>query len=188
MKRRLRPGQVYRRSDLSRWTTAVDRHLADLVEDGTLRKVGPGLYSRPRKTPFGEAPPDDRKLVAAFLKDDDFLITTPNAYNSLGVGTTQLSGDTVVYNMKRHDTVELAGRTFRFKRHYRRLPKRLSREFLMVDLADNLKKLGEDEDVVAERLVGRMREAESQVLRAAVTKYGGPKAKALYARAFPARS
>src|SRR6266567_8389334 len=39
----------------------------------------------------------------------------PNAYNSLGVGTTQLYDKTVVYNHKRHGPVSLGGRVFDFR-------------------------------------------------------------------------
>jgi hypothetical protein len=37
-----------------------------------------------------------------------FLLTSPNAYNTLGVGTTQLYDKTVVYNHKRHGHFMLA--------------------------------------------------------------------------------
>src|SRR3984893_17405908 len=115
LKKHLRPGQVYRREDLARWSNAVDRHLKQLVKDGTLTKLSGGLYAYPKETDFGKAPPDDRTLVKTFLKDDRFLLASPNAYNRLGVGTTQLYDKTVVYNHKRHGTFTLGGRTFEFR-------------------------------------------------------------------------
>jgi hypothetical protein len=75
--------------------------------------------------------------VAGFLKDHRFLLASPNAYNALGVGTTQLYDKTVVYNHKRHGQFSLGGRTFDF-RQKPSLPKKLTREFLLVDLANNL--------------------------------------------------
>jgi hypothetical protein len=33
----LKRGNVYRRNELAQWSNAVDRHLASLVEDGTLQ-------------------------------------------------------------------------------------------------------------------------------------------------------
>ena len=87
LKRHLRPGQVYRRADLLPWSNAVDRHLKQLVEEGTLTKLSGGLYYCPRLTKFGAAPASDEKLVEAFLKDHRFLLTSPNAYNALGVGS-----------------------------------------------------------------------------------------------------
>src|SRR3984957_8072691 len=98
LKKHLRPGRVYRRQDLARWSNAVDRHLKQLEGDGTLTKLRGGLYLYPEKTVFGKAPPEDKKLVESFLKDDRFLLASPNAYNTLGVGTTQLYDKTVVYN------------------------------------------------------------------------------------------
>jgi len=115
LKRRLRPGEVYRRADLARWSNAVDRHLKQLVEDGTLTKLAGGLYGVPKATVFGEAPAEDGKLVTSFLRDDRFLVASPNAYNTLGVGTTQLYDKTVVYNHKRHGKFSLGGRTFDFR-------------------------------------------------------------------------
>src|SRR5712691_10535254 len=96
LKRHLRPGQVYRREELAQWSNAVDRHLKQLLEDGTLTKLAPGLYSYPKETVFGKAPAEDDKLVATFLKDHRFLLASPNAYNGLGVGTTRLYDQTVV--------------------------------------------------------------------------------------------
>ncbi len=96
LKKHLRPGQVYRREDLARWSNAVDRHLKQLLDDGTLNKLAGGLYAYPKDTVFGRAPAEDDKLVGTFLKDHRFLLASPNAYNSLGVGTTQLYDKTVV--------------------------------------------------------------------------------------------
>jgi len=56
LKRRLRPGKVYRREDLAHWSNAVDRHLRQLMEEGTLIKLAGGLYAYPRQTVFGKAP------------------------------------------------------------------------------------------------------------------------------------
>jgi hypothetical protein len=101
LKRHLRPGRVYRRAELARWSNAVDRHLKQLLDDGTLTKLAPGLYAYPKETAFGKAPAEDDKLIERFLRDRRFLLASPNAYNTLGVGTTQLYDKTVVYNHKR---------------------------------------------------------------------------------------
>src|SRR5882762_5148837 len=97
LKRHLEPGQIYRRNDLEKWSNAVDRHLQELQQEGTLKKVAAGMYYYPKKGTFGEVPPTDNNLVMSFLKDDRFLLTSPNDYNKLGVGTTQLYNKTVVY-------------------------------------------------------------------------------------------
>src|SRR5258707_6014553 len=112
------------------------------LDDGTLKKLSQGLYYFPEKSAFGYAPPEEETLVRSFLKDDRFLLASPNAYNSLGVGTTQLYDKTVVYNHKRHGRYALGGRVFDF-RMKPAFPRRLSREVLLVDLVNNLDRLAE---------------------------------------------
>ena len=96
--RHLRRGNVYRRADLEQWSNAVDRHIGELLENEKLQRLSQGLYYYPKETAFGFAPPDEESLVRSFLKEDTFLLTSPNAYNTLGVGTTQLYNKRVVYN------------------------------------------------------------------------------------------
>src|SRR4051812_13285510 len=153
-KRHLKPGHAYRRADLARWSTSVDRHLKQLVENGTLRKLSGGLYAYPKKTVFGLAPAPDQEVVGAFLKDHSFLLASPNAYNGLGVGTTQLYDRTVVYNHKRHGDFRLGNRTFAFRMRPR-FPKSLTKEFLLVDLVNNLDQVAEAKDEVLRRVLQR---------------------------------
>jgi len=183
LKKHLRAGQVYRRADLTKWSTSVDRHLRQLVEEGFLEKVSGGVYSRPKRSVFGNVPAADQKLVEAFLKDSNFLVTSPNHFNSLGLGLTQLRSETVVYNLKRHGEYTLGGRTFKFKRVYRPLPKALSREFLLVDLVDNLRMLGEDAEEVATRVREKAAQFGQVVLARTAQRYGGAAAKRFFATA-----
>lgn len=180
LKRHLKPGQVYRRADLARWSNAVDRHLKQLMEEGTLQKVSQGVYAYPKKTSFGKAVPEDYKLVEAFLKTDDFLLFSPNAYNALGVGTTQLYNEQVVYNRKRHGKFKLGNRTFSFQiKPY--FPKEVSEEFLLVDLVNNVNKLAEEQDTVLKdvrRVVANMNVSS---LKRDVQRYGGVRAKKFFA-------
>jgi hypothetical protein len=177
--RHLRPGRVYRREDLVQWSNAVDRHLKQLVSDGTLTKLAPGLYLYPKDTVFGKAPPEDEKLVETFLKDDRFLLASPNAYNTLGVGTTQLYDKTVVYNHKRHGSFTLGGRTFDF-RVRPSFPKRLSPEFLMVDLVNNLDRLAESKKEVLERVRERVSSFDGPRLERAARDYGNVRTKKFF--------
>jgi hypothetical protein len=179
LKRHLRPGQVYRRKDLKRWSNAVDRHLKQLVSDGTLTKLAGGLYLYPKDTVFGKAPPEDEKLVSAFLKDDRFLLASPNVYNALGVGTTQLYDKTVVYNHKRHGDFALGGRKFDF-RVKPSFPRTLSPEFLLVDLVNNVDHLAESKEEVLARVKKQASEyAESRLQRAA-RNYGNVRTKKFF--------
>lgn len=178
--KRLRPGQVYRRKDLARWSSAVDRHLRQLVTDGRLEKVSAGLYLAPRKTRFGNAPAAPEKLVRRFLGDDHFLMVSPSAFNSLGVGTTQLYNEPVVYNRKRHGRYELDGRTYDFRMRAG-VPTQLSEEVLLVDLLHNLDRLPEDKAAILPRALDRARHMDRSRLARAVRDFGSARAERLLA-------
>jgi len=169
--RALRPGQVYRREDLAALSKAVDRHLQELVSAGRLIKLARGLYYAPRESAFGVVPPADEELVAAFLKDRDFLLFSPSAYNAAGLGTTQLYNRTWVYNRKRHGVFTLGSRQYDF-RVKPRFPRRLSDEFLFVDALNNLGELAEDEAAVLARARQRAREMDGTKLKRALEQFG----------------
>lgn len=185
LKRHLKPGHAYRRADLARWSTSVDRHLKQLVESGTLKKLSGGLYAYPKDTAFGPAPASDKDVVGAFLKDDMFLLASPNAYNSLGVGTTQLYDKTVVYNHKRHGEFQLGNRKFAF-RVKPRFPKSLTKEFLLVDLVNNVDQLAEAKDEVLKRVMQRAASSDRRRMRQAVRAYGNERTKKFFDRALRA--
>jgi hypothetical protein len=182
LKKQLKQGQVYRRAELVHLSNAVDRHLAALVKEGFLEKLSAGVYYVPKKTAFGVAPPDEEELVRSFLKDDNFLLTSPNAYNSLGVGTTQLYNKRVVYNHKRHGEFTLGGRNFFFHvRH--RFPKKLTKEFLLIDLVNNLENLAEDKETILRNVVVMARSMDARRFNQSLNSYGNVRTKVLLAPA-----
>lgn len=179
VKKHLRAGEVYRRADLMRWSKAVDRHLKQLVGKGILTKLSGGVYYCPKHTAFGNAPATEQKLITAFLKDNRFLLTSPNTYNSLGLGATQLYNETVVYNRKRHGRFELGGRVFDFRvKPY--FPKKLTKEFLFVDLVNNLDKLAEDSNLVLVHLKNKVSSLNRNTLMKAVREYGNLQSKKFF--------
>lgn len=180
LKKMLRAGSVYRREDFKMDSSAVDRHLKELVEEGTLIKLAGGLYHHPQMSSFGPSPAEPDVLLKAYLKDDRFLVTSQNAYNSLGVGTTQLYNETVVYNHKRHGITKLGGRSFRFvrKAHFPRVP---TVEFLLVDLVNNINALAEDRETLLNRVRERAKSLDRSAMRRAVRKFGGVRAKKVFA-------
>ena len=180
LKKHLRPGRVYRRKDLARWSSAVDRHLRQLVEAGWIEKVSGGLYMTPRQTRFGPAGAEPQALVAAFLGDDRFLMVSPNAYNGLGVGTTQLYNLPVVYNRKRHGRFELDGRAYDFRLRAS-FPPRLSREFLLVDLLHNADRLAEEPALVRRRALEQARTLDPKRLAKAVEDFDSARVRGLLA-------
>ncbi|WP_312188784.1 hypothetical protein [Sphingobacterium sp.] len=171
LKKHLKKGEVYRRIDLVKWSRSVDRHLDALLKDGTLQKLSQGVYYYPKETAFGKTPPEEDVLVRSFLKDDRFLLTSPNLYNSLGVGTTQLYNLRTVYNHKRHGEFTLGNRKFDFqvKHHF---PNKLTPEFLLVDLVNNLDRLAEDKQEVLRNVLKKAETMGTRKLAHSVALYG----------------
>jgi len=176
LRQHIKQGQVYRRSDLEYYSTAIDRHLAQLVREGTLVKLNQGLYYSPRQCKFGMVPPDNHDLVKCFLKDDDFLLVSPNSFNSLGLGLSQLYNTTWVYNHKRKGELQLNGRTFEFKLK-NTFPKKITKEYLIVELLNNFDSIAEDEAKVLARLPNILRDLNVDALMRATQQYGTGKTK-----------
>lgn len=177
----LRAGKVYRRDELKHVSTAVDRHLRELVADGVLKRLAQGLYYAPKKSVFGALPPDDQELVAAFLRDKNFLVFSPSSYNSLGLGTSQLYNKTLVYNHKRHGVHQFGNRQLEF-RMKPRFPKKLTPEFLLVDAVNNLDELAEDKNQVLQMAERKLPEFDQGKLKRAVAEYGSVATKKQFKR------
>ncbi|MBZ0166028.1 MAG: hypothetical protein K8I00_04415 [Candidatus Omnitrophica bacterium] len=146
---------------------------------GALQKLAQGLYYYPMQASFGTVPPEDGKLVSAFLKNEDFLLTSPNYYNSLGVGTTQLYNKRTVYNHKRHGQFTLGGKVFNFHLKHK-FPKELSEEFLLVDLLNNLNELAEDRGSVLESVKAKVLEKDGPQMKRVFNAYAGERTKTLF--------
>lgn len=169
--RQMKTGKVYRRADLESYSTAVDRELKELCDSKEILKLSPGLYYRPKLSVFGPQPPEDESLVCSFLKDDRFLMTSFNHFNSLGLGLTQLYNTQVVYNYKRHGRFILGSKIFEFKR-VSDFPQKLSREYLVVDLLNNQKLLAEEGHQIKSRLLEKIFEFDRDELLKMANKYG----------------
>jgi hypothetical protein len=178
LRQHIKAGQVYRRSDLEYYSSAIDRHLSLLTKEGTLVKLNQGLYYAPKTSKFGVVPPDDNVLVASFLKDNDFLIVKPNTYNTLGLGLTQLYNAIWVYNHKRKGEFKLNGKTFEFKIKTS-FPAQASKEFLLVDLLNNLDDLAEDQHETIKRLPDHLQGFNTDELMKVTQQYGSGKTKQL---------
>ena len=147
----MKPGRVYRRKELNEYSNSVDRELAKLSFKGVIKKLSAGLYVKPEQSRFGKLPPDDKELVRAFLNNKQFLLMSFNYYTSLGLGLTQLYNEILVYNRRRHGQIKLGSKKFVFK-NMPEFPKKPSREFLLIDMLNNLKSLGEDSSKILKRL------------------------------------
>lgn len=165
-------GKVYRRDELALYSNAVDRELKMLESKGALEKVGHGLYYYPKKSQFGLLPPEEQELLSKFLKTKELLLVSPNWYNTLGLGLTQLSTTTKVYNTKRYETLTLAGQQYYFIRPNNGFPKKLSREFLLVDLMNNLNTVGEDKNKLRNLVAKKLDNFDKKLLFKLAEKHG----------------
>ena len=170
LRQHIKQGEVYRRSDLEYYSTAIDRQLATLTKDGTFVKLNHGMYYAPKQSKFGVVPPDDRQVIERFLKDDDFLLVSPNTFNSLGLGLTQLYNTTWVYNHKRKGEFQLNGKTFEFKLKSS-FPKNITREYLLVDLLNNMENLAEDKIQAVYKLPSNVHNFDTDALMKATQQY-----------------
>lgn len=168
----LRRGRVYRREMLLSFSKAVDRDLEKLVKAGKLQKLSGGLYYKPATSLFGALPPKVDNLVKCFLRDDSFLLYSWNKYNALGLGLTQLYNRVVVLNHKRHGVFTLGNKEFDFRRSNRGFPTKLTQEFLLVDLVNNLNELAEDTSLVKERILKNLSRFDLGKLLRMAEEYG----------------
>ena len=171
LRSKLKAGRVYRRAELAAWSSNVDRHLKALVNEGVLTKLQNGLYYRPKQSSFGAVPPVDEELLKTFLETDEFLAYSPNTFNSLGLGTTQLYHLAIVLNPKRHGILKVGDRYFHFVRK-RFIPKQLTKEVLLVELLNNLKRMAEERDRVLETVNRKIAEYDNATLQTAARRYG----------------
>ncbi len=141
----LKSRKVYRAKELQKYSSNLSRDLKDLVDHGLLGYVGYGLYYRIEKLGELELPPEEESLLSKFLNSKDYVLRTIGDFNSLRLGTTQHTpGLTMVYNSKKSGVFELGKRTYHFKR--RKFPNKNLNEFLLVDMLNNLEKVGVDRE------------------------------------------
>lgn len=179
LKKAFVPGHTYRRAELASYSTNLDLYLKKLVQSGEIKKVGFGLYSLPEKSAFGEALPDESVLIEAFLKDTHFVVYSPSQFNSLELGTTQLYNLRVVFNRKRAGKFKLGGRVYKFQ-YWREAPKSLTKEFLLVQMLNELKRLPEDQNKILENLKLKLSEFDLPKLKYALEHYGKVSAKKIF--------
>lgn len=182
LKKHLRRGKIYRRSDLEQWSKSVDREVAELVKEGVLQKVATGIYHYPKKNAFGKEPPQEDELIQKFLKSNKFLITSYNYFNGLGIGTTQLYNQKIVYNHARSGEYKLGTKRFIFKKK-NTFPDKPTKEFIFVDLVNNINNLAEDQPKILENVYQQIQNLDSKSFKEVLQQYGTSKTRRLLAHA-----
>ena len=106
------------------------------------------------------------------MRDDRFLLYSWHQYNALGLGLTQLYNRVVVLNRKRHGIFKLGSKEFDFRRSNRGFPRKLTTEFLLVDLVNNLNELAEDTSLVKEKIQKNLSHFDQDKVLRMAKKYG----------------
>ena len=177
------PGRVYRTHELSRWGRNPSRLARRLEREGKLYLLAHGLFVCPRRGKFGVVPPDDNELLRAFLEGTPFVMTGPERWNELGLGTTASFATRLVYNTKRSGLFQLGGRQFLLRRVA--FPDPPTPEWFAVDLIQHHEMAGISLDTVEEplrRAIGEQR-LGTETLRKAARHYGTQATQALVERA-----
>jgi len=174
----LKRGMIYRKSELEAVIDLDKGDLQKLVDNGSLDKIANDLYYYPKLSVFGNVPPNANDLLSKYLNYEPFLITSLNHYNNLGVGTTQLYNVTLVYNKRLSGKRKLGKKVYHFKKK-KDFPTKLSLEYLLVDLINNLQILEEDQDQILNRVRLKITKMASQSFDIVLNKYGTSRTKRL---------
>ncbi len=181
----LEPGRVYRTRDFAAWTANAPRLAKRLLAKGLVR-LGHGLFTYPKRGRFGTVPPADEEILRAFLDGGPFVLTGPERWNALGLGSTGLFAVPLVYNTKRSGTFELGGRRFMLRRVA--FPVQPPAEWFVVDLMENAEQAGVSTSDLTTTL-GRALAAgrfDRDRLREIVSRYGTKSTQASVASALAA--
>ncbi len=167
----LEPGHVYRTRDLSQWTSNPARLARRLVERGQFTPLAQGLFVHPRQSRFGAVPPADEEVMRAFL-NGPFVLTGPERWNALGLGTSAAFAAQLVYNTKRSGEFTFGGRRFLLRRVA--FPEHPSPEWFVVDLFQHAEQAAADRDDLTTALASavRSRRFDPELLRSMAREYG----------------
>ena len=98
------------------WWENIRVKLSRMVKSGTLVKIAPGKYYRPRISILGPVPPSTENLIRDILYRDGNIegyLTTYSVWDSMGL-TTQFSSTVVIGLNYRKDTINRDGRVVQF--------------------------------------------------------------------------
>jgi hypothetical protein len=170
----LDPGTVYRTAWLRRWGANPTRLAQKLEARGLVRRLGHGLLYAPRTGRFGEVPPSDEALLAAFLDGTPYVVTGPPRWNALGLGSTALFAHPLVYNTKRTGRFQIGRRTFELRRVA--FPADPSPEWFVVDLLRHADAAGVSREDLVRNLAQRVQRGGLDIDRLfdMAARFGGP--------------
>ncbi len=185
---KLEPGRVYRTRDFARWGKNAPRLARRLEREGRLVRLAHGLLASPTPTAYGPMSPSDQAVLTAFLDGAPFILTGPEYWNPLGLGSTAMFPAALVYNTKRSGLFTFGRQRYRLRRV--RFPPRPTPEWYVIDLIEHADEAGVDVQEIERALAYRMAEAQFDAARlsAMAREYGSRATQALVERALGARA
>ncbi len=182
MLQRLPP--VFRTGDLRSSNPA--RLASRLVAEGRAVKLANGLYAKRRASRFGSLPPSPSEVMRVFLQGRegrDWIFSGPEIWNALGLGSTAVFPETLVYNRKRTGSFRFGGMPFRLRRVA--FPPRPRQEWFVVDLFQHAAEAGVDREELTQRLRAAVVEGrfDAERLLADAAEFGTKDTQARVARA-----
>lgn len=168
----LTPGKVYRTAEFQRWGANPTRLVGRLVREGRLRRLGHGLYFAPKMAWFGETVASNEDLLNAYLNGSPWIYSGPQAWNSLGLGSTGVYVWPLVYNTQRTGLVELGARKFHLRR--RAFPLDPPEAYFVIDLLHHWREAGVGRDVIEYHLTRSLRAGrfDGKLLMAMAVRFG----------------
>ena len=168
----LQPGRVYRTRDFARWSSNAPRLARRLTREGRLQPLAHGLFVYPQQGRFGPVPPTDEAVMRAFLDGAPFVLTGPDRWNALGLGTSAVFATQLVYNTKRSGEFQLGGRRYLLRRVA--VPRQPSSEWFVVDLFQHAEQAAADRDDLTRALGEALRRGRFKAarLRTCAREYG----------------
>lgn len=170
---------MYRTRELAKWSANATRLAMRLVRDGELVRLGQGLFAAPKVSRFGNVPPSDSELLRSFLDGAPFVVTGPERWNALGLGTTATFATPLVYNTKRSGRFELGRRAFVLRRVA--FPERPPAEWFVIDLFEHAEQAAADRTSLQASLARALRAKrfDRDGLAAMAERFGSRRTRAL---------
>lgn len=162
-----KPGAVFTPIDFQKAGSkdAIDQTLSRLARSGEIRRLGQGIYEKPKKSSFGILPPDATQVAEALARSTQSRLQVSEAYaaNRLGL-TTQVPGKYIYYIEGTPRSRKIGNQEIIFKRA---TPKRMVGAGTKVGLIIQALRYfgaGNVDDVVLEKIGNKLSPSDKQDL------------------------
>jgi len=161
LKKHIKAGRFYNRSDLKPYSSSIDRDLSALVDSGFLKRISTGLYIK-SETKISE---DQliRKVLGGRGENRSFLILPKNIFFEIE------DDKKIILNKKRTNSITVEGIKYNFVIPFNRFPAKYSDEFLFI-YALNIQK--SEKSLIFNKFFKHFPKDRWMVLKEAASKFG----------------